>query len=387
MQPGDLFSPEARRHPYPVYDGLRGRGPLQVGPTRWVLLDHDDVRAALADPGGFSSNLRTIDNPVFRSSPLIFDDPPRHAHLRRLVMTALTSSRIAPLVPWLRDLTERLLDAMGTGPVDVVGAFADPLPVYAIARLLGVPAAEHEQFKRWSHDRTFVAYHGGARATRSPELEAAEAGCAALDTFLRELVRTRTAEPQPDLVSALTAARVDGVMLSAEEVVGIAAVLLSAGNVTTTRLLSSVLYLLSVDHDLWERLRAQSDLVEPVVEEVLRLESPVQFPARVTTRDVELSGTTIPAGHFVMIGLGSANRDGAAFADPGHLKPGRPEPHVSFGYGIHYCAGAALARQEASLAVHALLERYRSVEPAAAAVPDEGLAHRGYAELMLRFHR
>jgi cytochrome P450 len=387
MDPGDLFSPAARRNPYPVYDGLRGGGPVQVGPTRWVLLDHDDVRAALADPASFSSNLRALDNPVFRSSPLIFDDPPRHAHLRRLVMAALTSSRIAPLVPWLRGLTERLLDAMGTGPVDVVAGFADPLPVFAIARLLGVPAEEHEQFKRWSHDRTFVAYHGGARAPRTPALEAAEAGCAALDSFLRALVRARRTEPGPDLVSALTAARVDGVTLSADEVVGIAAVLLSAGNVTTTRLLSSLLYLLSVDVDLWERLRGQPALVAPVVEEVLRLESPVQFPARVTTRDVELSGTTIPAGHFVMIGLGSANRDGATFTDPGRLEPGRPEPHVTFGYGIHYCAGAALARQEASLAVHALLDRYRSVEPAAPAVPDEGLAHRGYAELVLRFHR
>ncbi len=386
MDAADLFTPEARRDPYPVYDGLRGRGPLQVGPKRWVLLDHEDVRAALADPATFSSNLRNLDNPVFRSSPLIFDDPPRHTQLRRLVMTALTTSRVARLVPWLGELTGRLLEAMGRGPVDMVAGLADPLPVFAIAHLLGVPADSHAQFKRWSHDRTFVAYHAGERATHGVELEAAEAGCAALDAFLGDLVRQRMADPRADLLSALAAAEVDGETLSADEVVGIAAVLLSAGNVTTTRLLGNLFHLLATDGELWAGLRRQPEVVDQVVEEVLRLESPVQFPARITTRAVELSRQAIPAGHFVMIGLGSANRDGAAIADAGELRPGRPEPHLAFGYGVHYCAGAALARQEAVIAVHAALERYRGMELAAAPVPDEGLAHRGYARLVVQFH-
>jgi cytochrome P450 family 109 len=385
MEPADLFSQEARLSPYRIYDGLRGTGPLQVGPTRWALLDHADVRAALADPASFSSNLRVLDNPVFRASPLIFDDPPRHGQLRRLVTTALTPSRIGRLVPWLRDLAVGLIDAMGAGPVDVVAGFANPMPVYAIARLLGVPGEQHERFKRWSHDRTFVAYHGGSRAKRTPELEAAEAGCAALDAFLEDLVECRRSRPEEDLLSALVAASVDGLALTTSEVVGIAAVLLSAGNVTTTRLLSSLLFSLSADGALWERLRRRRELVEPFVEEVLRLESPVQFPARLTTCPVELSGRTIPEGHFVMIGLGAANRDGAAFAAADSFVAGRAEPHVAFGYGIHYCAGAALARQEAAVTLNALFDRYRGVVQAAPPLAEEGLAHRGYAELVLRF--
>jgi cytochrome P450 len=385
MEPADLFSKEARLSPYRVYDGLRGSGPLQVGPTRWALLDHSDVRAALADPASFSSNLRVLDNPVFRASPLIFDDPPRHGQLRRLVMTALTPSRIARLVPWLRQLADELIDAMGTGPVDVVAGFANPMPVYAIARLLGVPGGQHERFKRWSHDRTYVAYHGGARAARTPELEAAEDGCAALDSFLHDLVQARRAVPKEDLISGLVAAEVDGAKLSTTEVVGIAAVLLSAGNVTTTRLLSSLLAALSADPARWERLQQERQSVEPFVEDVLRLESPVQFPARLTTCPVELSGRTIPEGHFVMIGLGAANRDGAAFAAPEQLVPGRSEPHLAFGYGIHYCAGAALARHEAAVTINALLDRYRTLAQAAAPVAEEGLAHRGFAELVLKF--
>jgi len=387
MQPGDLFSREARVSPYRIYDGLRGAGPLQVGPTRWALLDYADVRAALADPESFSSNLRVLDNPVFRGSPLVFDDPPRHGQLRRLVMTALTPSRVARLAPWLRQLAGRLIDEMGTGPVEVVAGFADPMPVYAIAHLLGVPGEEHETFKRWSHDRSFVAYHGGAKAARTPELEAAEAGCAALDAFLNDLVSQRRAAPAEDLITALVGAEVEGARLSSDEVTGIAAVLLSAGNVTTTRLLTSLLYALSVDPERWEGLREHREQVEPFVEDVLRLESPVQFPARLTTRPITLSGRTIPEGHFVMIGLGAANRDGAVFDAPDQLMPGRGEPHVAFGYGIHYCAGAALARAEASVSLNAFLDRYRAVVPAAPAVAEEGLAHRGFASLLLEFRR
>jgi cytochrome P450 len=125
-------------------------------------------------------------------------------------------------------------------------------------------------------------------------------------------------------------------------------------------------------------------LVGAVIEEVLRLESPVQFPARITTRDVELSGTTIPAGHFVMVGLGSANHDAVYSPDPDGFHPGARPPHLAFGYGIHFCAGAALARQEAAITLHAIVDRYDRVEVAAAPVREVGLAHRGYAQLVLR---
>ena len=385
MTPHELFGPAARRDQFPVYAALRGNGPVQLGPTRWALLDHADVRAALADPLAFSSDLRSRDNPVFASSPLIFDDPPQHTRIRKLVGQAFTARQVAVVSPWLSTTAARLFDALGSGPVDVIAEYCDPFPTRAIARLLGVPSEAHRLLKQWSLDRTFVAYHGDRDARRSTALDEAERGCAELAAYLLDLVAQRRARPQEDLLSALAAAEVDGATLTDEEIADLGGVLLSAGNVTTTRLLGNLFHLVASTSDLLHRLRGDRALIAPVVEEVLRLESPVQFPARVTTRDVELSGTTIPAGHFVMVGLGSANHDLAYSPEPDCLRPGERPPHLAFGYGIHFCAGAALARQEAALTLHAILDRYDRIEVAAAPVREEGLAHRGYAQLVLRF--
>jgi len=385
VTPHELFGPAARRDQFPVYAALRGNGPVQLGPTRWALLDHADVRAALADPLAFSSDLRSRDNPVFASSPLIFDDPPQHTRIRKLVGQAFTARQVAVVSPWLSTTAARLFDALGSGPVDVIAAYCDPFPTRAIARLLGVPSEAHRLLKQWSLDRTFVAYHGDRDARRSTALDEAERGCAELAAYLLDLVAQRRARPQEDLLSALAAAEVDGATLTDEEIADLGGVLLSAGNVTTTRLLGNLFHLVASTSDLLHRLRGDRALIAPVVEEVLRLESPVQFPARVTTRDVELSGTTIPAGHFVMVGLGSANHDLAYSPEPDCLRPGERPPHLAFGYGIHFCAGAALARQEAALTLHAILDRYDRIEVAAAPVREEGLAHRGYAQLVLRF--
>lgn len=380
----ELFGPAARRDQFPVYAALRGKGPVRVGPTRWALLDHKDVRAALADPIAFSSDLRSRDNPVFADSPLIFDDPPQHTRIRKLVGQAFTARQVALVSPWLSTLAGTFSDAMGSGPVDVVGEYCDPFPTRAIARLLGVPSAAHASLKQWSLDRTFVAYHGDRDARRTPELEEAERGCAEFTTYLRDLVAERRGRPGEDLLSALAAAEVDGGTLADEEIAALGGVLLSAGNVTTTRLLGSLFHLLASSKDMIQRLRDDRGLIAPVVEEMLRLESPVQFPARMTTRDVELSGTTIPAGHFVMVGLGSANHDDLYSPDPDCLRPGERPPHLAFGYGIHFCAGAALARQEAAITLHAVLDRYERIELAVPAVREEGLAHRGYAQLVVR---
>jgi cytochrome P450 len=384
MTPHELFGPAARKNQFPVYASLRGNGPIRVGPTRWALLDHKDVRAALADPGAFSSDLRSRDNPVFAGSPLIFDDPPQHTRIRRLVGQAFTARQVALVTPWLSDLAVSLFDGMDSGPVDAIAAYCDPFPTGAIARLLGVPVADHASLKQWSLDRTFVAYHGDRDAPRTPALDAAERGCTEFTRYLLDLVAERRARPQEDLLSALAAAAVDGITLTDEEIAALGGVLLSAGNVTTTRLLGNLFHLLASSTELLRRLRGDRSLIAPVVEEVLRLESPVQFPARITTREVKLSGTTIPAGHFIMLGLGSANRDEVYSPDPDCLRPGERPPHLAFGYGIHFCAGAALARQEAAITVHTILDRYDRIELAAPPAREEGLAHRGYAQLVVR---
>jgi cytochrome P450 len=369
-----LLEPAARHDPFPVYDALRADGPVEVAPGRWLVARHDDVRAVLGDPDAYSSDLRSSDrrepvNPVLDGSPLIFDDPPRHTELRRLLARAFTGQRVAALEPALRALGTDLLAAWADGPADFVTAYADPFPVRAIAVMLGVPEADHARFKRWSEDRAAVVYRGPG----SP----ADAGAAALDAYLHDLVVTRRQAPAGDLLSALVA---EG--LADGEVAGLGAVILSAGNLTTTRLLANLVHELATDADRFAHVRRDRAGRTALVEESLRLDSPVQLPGRRVTRDVRLGGAVIPAGAFVMVGVGAANRDPAAYGDPGTLVPGRDgPPHLAFGHGIHFCLGAALARLEAAVTLDLLVSRCSAIEPAGPAVRTPSIAHRGWDQL------
>jgi cytochrome P450 len=336
-----------------------------------MLRSYDHVRAALGDPQTFSSNVRGADNEVFRSSPLVFDDPPRHTVLRRLVTRAFTPRRIADAEPWIRELAEQLLDGFGPAPVDFIEEYADPLPVMVIARMLGVPDERHREFKQWSNDRAYVTYH--TRGGRTPELEAAEAGCRAQEQFLLDLAAARRRRPGDDLVSALATAEVDGDRLEIEDVAGTCSVLLSAGNLTTTRLLGNVVGDLAADPASWAALRADRGRIDGEIERSLRVDSPVQTPIRRTTVDVDLEGAHIPAGTFVTMGVGVANHD----------PRGADQPHLAFGHGIHYCLGAALARLEASVTLRTMADRFAGLALAEPPVREDSRAHRGYARLVL----
>jgi cytochrome P450 len=387
-----LKQPATFADPFPVYDELRDQSPLQVGSRSWILLSYDHVKAALSDPQRFSSDVRASDNAVFRNSPLVFDDPPRHTRLRRLVAKAFTPRRVADAEPWVRALAVELWTALekaeaGEGaPADFVSGYAEILPVHVIAHLLGVPSEQHRQFRKWSNDRAFVTYK--SRGPRTPELLAAEAGCLAQDEFFAEITRARRANPTNDLVSALVTAEVDGERLDDADVVGTCSVLLSAGNLTTTRLLGSLVARLVAEPQWFGHLDAHRDQRDAFVEEMLRLESPVQTPIRRTLVDVELGGRIIAAGAFVTIGIGAANNDPASYATPRAFLPdarGGEPTHLAFGHGIHYCVGAALARLEARLSLDVLLERYSRVEPAGGVEADvAGLGHRGLRCLPVR---
>jgi cytochrome P450 len=345
--------------------------PRRLGRSAWMLRSYEHVRGALADPQRFSSNVRGADNEVFRSSPLVFDDPPRHTVLRRLVTRAFTPRRIADAEPWIRQLSSRLLDGFGSAPVDFIEQYADPLPVLVIARMLGVPEERHREFKQWSNDRAYVVYH--SRSGRTPALEAAEAGCRAQEQFLLDLATARRRDPGDDLVSALATAEVDGDRLEIEDVAGTCSVLLSAGNLTTTRLLGNVVGDLAADPELWRLLRADRTRIDAEIERSLRVDSPVQTPIRRTTVDVDVDGTVIPAGAFVTMGVGVANHD----------PDGLDQPHLAFGHGIHYCLGAALARLEAAITLDLMADRFSSLALAETPVRETGAAHRGYSRLVL----
>jgi cytochrome P450 len=319
---------------------------------------------------------------VFRDSPLIFDDPPRHTQIRRIMTKAFTPRRVAEAEPWIREIANSLLDELRDEVVDLQSAYCDPLPVFVIARMMGIPVERFRDFKQWSEDRAFVVYN--SRGERTPELIAAEAGAQAIIDWFADLVSRRAARPGHDLISALIAAEVEGEHLDPNEVIGACCVLLSAGNLTTTRLIGNLLRVFGDEPAWWARLRDNRSMLPALVEEVLRLESPVQTPIRKTVSDVEMGGKVIPAGSFVTIGIGAANHDASAFVAPADVALDRETPHLAFGHGIHFCLGAALARLEARIAIEALVDRYAAVSMIAAERERTGLAHRGHRSLLVR---
>ena len=271
-----LRDPMTFRNPYPAYATLRSHSPLQVSRSSWILLSYEHVRAALADPERFSSNVRGSDNPVFRDSPLIFDDPPRHTQIRRIMTKAFTPKRVAEAEPWIREIADGLLDETGRGVVDFQLGYCDPLPVLVIARMMGIPTDRVRDFKQWSEDRAFVIYN--ARGERTPELIAAERGAQAINDWFDALVSARAQHAGDDLISALVTAEVEGEHLEPAEVVGACCVLLSAGNLTTTRLIGNMLRCFADDAALWATVRADRSMIPLFVEEIMRLEAPVQTP-------------------------------------------------------------------------------------------------------------
>jgi cytochrome P450 len=333
--------------PYPTYRQMREKAPAMFleAISSWVLTGFDEAYTALRRHDVFSSK------PV--GLALISDDQPRHTLLRGIVNKTFTPRRIQELEPRIAAIVGGLLDAFAAdGEVEVVDALSVPLPVTVIAELLGIPPEERERFKRWSD--AVIATESNQYAADVEEMEA----------YFAEVVAQRKANPAADLFSGLVAAEVDGARMDEREIISFATLLLVAGNETTTNLLSNMLNILAFRPDLWARLREDRGLVEPVIEETLRIDSPVQLLQRTAVADFELNGTLIREGQQLQVAYGAANRDPKAFPQPDEFRTDRElSRHIAFGYGIHFCLGAPLARMEARLALNALLDRYASLEP------------------------
>ena len=350
FDPRDCTSAE---DPYPLYRELRERAPLHRSEARdlWILSRWEDVHAALLDPARFISSRGTVPSGFVSEKPmLITQDPPQHTRLRRAVQRAFTPRRVAALEPRIRAICRELLGALeGRDELDAFEAYINPLPFYVIGELLGV---DREQ-------RAMVARCGDAivHATRAddPRVAAAEAE---LYGWLAREIPARRERRGDDLLSVLLHASDEGDALGEDELIGFCALLVVAGTETTTNALGNALMLLDRRRDLRDELLARRAVAPAAVDELLRFESPVQGLSRTLAHDVELHGRKLRAGERVHMLFGSANRDERAFAEPERLDLARePNHHLAFGFGIHFCLGASLARLEIRLALEEWLAR------------------------------
>ena len=352
-------------NPYPTYAALRQFDPVHRSPDgSYFLTRYDDVMAVYRSRA-FSSDKKAEFKPKYGDSPLythhttslVFNDPPLHTRVRKLLAPAFTPRALGVLEPRFAALVDGLLDAAeARGKMDLIEDFAAALPVEIIGDLLGVPRADRGPLRGWS-----LAILGALEPVLTPEVERrGNQAVADFSSYLGDLIGERRRHPRDDdVLSALITGAVDGVPLSENELIQNCIFLLNAGHETTSNLIGNGVAAL-LDHPA-ERaiLRDNPDLIETAVEEVLRFESSNQLGNRRATQDVEIGGKTLQSGSFITLCIGAANRDPAQFCDPDRLDIARtPNRHLAFGAGAHACAGITLARMEGRIAIGRLLRRF-----------------------------
>jgi len=356
----DLTSSAFIENPYRTYEQLRRKDPVHRMRLveAWALTRYEDVQDVLVDHRRFTNAERNYDYMEYRT--FLDLDPPDHTRLRGLVSKAFTPRAVRELGPRIQELVDELLDAVaGRDRIDLISDFAFPLPVIVIAEMLGVPAEDRDRFKLWSAQRARLL-----EPTVSPRERAiALVASAEFDAFFRGVIEERRAAPEDDILSALVQAEDEGERLSERETLNMLRLLLIAGNETTTNLIGNGVLALLRNPDQLQRLRENPDLIPAAVEELLRFDSPVQATFRRVLADCEVNGFALRKRDNLVILVGSANRDPAAFEDPDRLDVGRGEvAHLSFGRGIHHCLGAPLARLEGRIVLEMLLERFPRID-------------------------
>lgn len=358
------FVPEVRENPYPYYAYLRQHAPVYQVPGAgfWVVSRYDDVFSALRNPQVFSSSIIisgfTGDLDPFppEAPAIIAYDPPDHTRLRKLVNRAFTPRRVASLEQHIREVVHHLLAQVpAQGEFDLVRELSAPLPTITIAELLGVPPEQRDDFKRWTY--AFARATNGMAVPPEARGELRQS-MSEFRAYLREAVAAYRKKPADNLLSDLLRAEEENQTLTSEEVVSLAMFLVIAGSETTTNLIANAMLALLDHPQQMAAVRANPALITNVVEETLRYDGPIQNLFRQAMQEVEVAGARIPVGTPVLLLLGSANHDERKFPDPDRFDIFRnTEGHVGFGFGVHFCLGAQLARLEANAALTALLEQ------------------------------
>lgn len=377
--------------PYPIFSELRSSDPVHRSEHlgAWVCTRYEDILAVLHDterfsslmptgPGNFSEVMggamaelqkdplmaETFDKVMSQrgqAAVLLNADPPEHRRQRKAVNGAFRPSQLRRMEPAIVEVTDLLLDAVvDAGEMDAVSDFAVGLPMTIIAYALGVDDEDLATFKQWSDDLVMPV------GNPNPSVEQVRGyleSSVAFTEFFGAMLADRQASPQPDIVSDVANAEVDGTGLTEAEMLSMLSQFLVAGNETTTKLLTNLIHYLATEDGLEQRLRADPSLIPNFVEEGLRFEAPVGGLFRRAKVDVEVGGQMIPAGDHVWILYAAANRDGDRFDEPDTFDPARGNvgEHLSFGHGEHFCPGAQLARSEARIAVERILDRIDNI--------------------------
>ena len=371
--------------PFPTYRRLREQSALHwcETPGFWTVARHEDVLAVSRDPATFCSSrgtlLSDLERPIMPRQSILYIDPPEHVKYRKLVQPAFSPGRLRALEGWIRDTTRRLLDGFGAArDVDFVEDFAVQLPILVIAEMLGVPGSDLEQFKKWSD----AAIEAASEASPESMAQAAE-----LLTYFAGVLAERRVKPGPDILSTLVESEIDGERLDEFDLLMFCMTLLVAGNETTRNLLSQGALALARNPGEMDRLAADPTLVPRAVEEMLRFGSPILAFMRTATRDAEVRGTKVREGDRLLMLYASANRDERVFGDDAEcFRIGRDASgHVAFGFGEHFCLGAALARMEARVAFEEILWRWRRIELAGEPEAMPSLLVRGIVRLPVAF--
>ncbi len=397
------LSAEFLDDPYPTYRALREFDPIHRMPDgSYFLTRYDDCLAVYRDTQTWSSDKKLDFRPNFSASllyehhttSLVFNDPPYHTRVRKLLAPAFTPRALGALQGRIENLVERLLDAaVEKGEIDLVTDFAAAIPVALIGDMLGIPADEREPLRAWS-----LAILGALEPVLSPQqFETGVTAVADFKDYLNKIIASRVRSGQSDPAEILSkligasefaASANEGERLSKLELIHNCIFLLNAGHETTTNLIGNAVDLLIRHPDAMRDLRAHPEALESTVEEFLRMESSNQLGNRRAVSDTMLGGVEMAAGSYVHICIGAANRDPEQFPDPDRLDIRRePNRHLAFATGIHACAGMSLARMEAQVAIGRLLRRFARIEPAGVPIRGRRARFRGFTSYPVRLER
>jgi len=397
---GAAFDPFAE-DPYPFYRRARQEDPITFCPEldAWLVARYEDIQYMLLHPETFSSQ-NALTSPVkfyqqtleelvqgYLPVPIVLNtDGADHTRFRAPLMKVFAPARIKALEPFIRQIANRLIDAfIRDQQADIVRQFAYPFALEVVLTLLGIPSQDIEQTRIWSQDWLMLM---------SVQLdEERQAACArstvAFQRYLADLVAERRRSPQDDLITTLPLASTPEVEpITENELVIMLQGLILAGHESTTNMIGTGLLFLLESPELWQKLCNHPEYIPQTVEEILRMDAPIQMFARVTTREVTVGGVTLPEDASLLLLYGSGNHDEAVFADADEFQLQRsPNHHLAFGHGVHFCVGAALARLEGRAAFEILCQRL----PGLRLVPGQTLTHiptllfRGYERLEVKW--